>query len=149
MARVPAGFSFVEVLGGTYALVSAPDHHRRLTLSLKVRIPSVLRHFRDGRAELAGTLEMDGFATEAPIRGWLTAAPLRRRMAYALEFVGNDAQRYHLGGEKSINFRMLRDSLTTFPATVTALDGKEVARATARFDARADLFEFIASVRPE
>jgi hypothetical protein len=146
---LPRGFEFSEVMGGTYALRSAPDDHRRMVFSIHVVADSALRHLRDGKMAMTGTLEMDGFADDVPVAGTLTMLPFTKRLIrYEFTFTGNDGQPYRFAGQKDIRFRDLRRSFTTLPGAVYDAQGREIATALTRFDLRADLFQFVASWRP-
>lgn len=146
MAR---GFRFAETMSGTFATVDEPDNHRRFSFSVEARADSVLRHLRDGKTSMRGTLEADGLADCVPIEGTLTLAPLTKKIIrYEFSFTGDDGRPYRFEGQKNIRFTDLRNSFTTLPGTIVNAAGDTVATAATRFDLKADLFQFLASWRP-
>src|SRR5687767_9052497 len=92
--RLP-GFQFQEKMAGTYTLAGAADAPRRISFSALVRAPDALRHLRDGMAELEGTVDLEGFADDVPLRGTIEISPLRKRLIrYEFSFVANDGRPY-------------------------------------------------------
>lgn len=143
------GFRFAETMSGTYALFDRPDDHRRFSFTVEARADSTLRHLRDGKATLRGTLEADGLAAEAPIEGTLTVAPVTRRLiAYEFTFTGDDDKAYRFSGQKTIRLRDLTRSFTELSGEIYDETGAPIATSVTRFDLRADLFQLLTSVRP-
>jgi hypothetical protein len=61
--------------------------------------------------------------------------------------VGDDGQRYELNGQREWSALAPIDSMTILPASVFDDRGEEVARATLRFDMRADWASWMRSFR--
>jgi len=64
-----------------------------------------------------------------------------------MTFHGDDNQRYELGGEKEWNGFAPLESITLLAASVYDPRGDEMARATLRFDLRAEWANWLKSVR--
>jgi len=149
MALLRRGFEFSETMTGRYALAAKPGPERRFVFRAHMRAPSLWSHLRDGGMELEGTLDMDGFADHAPIRGHLTMLPWTKKLIrYEFAFTGNDGKRYRFVGQKNIKFTKLRKTFTTLPGSVLDANGHEVAHATTYFDVDSDLQRFMRSWRP-
>ena len=149
MARIKRGFQFDEVMRGTYALTTEPDRERGFVFTAHLTAPSLLAHLRTGGMELTGTLEMEGFADDVPIRGRLTMLPWTKKIVrYEFEFTANDRKRYRFVGQKNIKFGRLRESFTTLPGRILDADGREIASALSYFDLSSDFRQFAASWRP-
>jgi hypothetical protein len=143
------GFVFDETMAGTYERVDQPGQRRPLSFSVQARAPSLLRHLRDGRAELRGTIEAPGLVEHGTVTGAITIRPLTRRLIrYELAFRGDDGQDYQLAGQKDISLRHPVKSMTEMPAEIRDSRGTLVARADTTFDLQADLFHFVSSWRP-
>jgi hypothetical protein len=147
MKRV--GFQFDETMTGTWTRVGSPGDTGSFRVQLRVKAEDALRHLRDHLADLEGTLDMEGFADDVPVRGKIEIAPLVKRIIrYELDFTGNDGKPYRFAGQKNIRFSDLVTTMTTLDASVTDAGGTEVARATIRFDLKADLLPFLISWKP-
>lgn len=143
------GFKFDETMSGWYALASAPEERRSLSFTVRAKAESLLRHLRDQRMQLQGTLQADGFADHVPIEGTMILAPLGRRLIrYEFGFTGNDGHPYRFVGQKDISPRSLVRTLTELPAEILDTGGDVVASSLTRFDLRSDLVQFLASWRP-
>jgi hypothetical protein len=145
------GFRFRESMAGTWTPEGGgPEgtRERPISFALTARARSWLQHLRDHGTEVDGTLRMEGFAREAPVRGSLYINPiLEGVIRYQLEFTGDDGRPYRLKGQKDVSVVDLVGTLTTLPATVEDEHGKVVARARLKFDTR-DLPGFLSSFRP-
>jgi hypothetical protein len=144
------GFHFRETMSGTYTRAPDPadfgEHAIEFTITARAR--SLLQHLFDHKAEVTGTLHMEGFAADARVEGELTINPvLGGVIRYELEFTADDGKRYRLAGQKDVTIADPVGSMTTLPATVSDGAGNVVARALLRFDKR-DLPRFLASFRP-
>jgi len=141
------GFHFRETMAGTF---TTPDDAREKSIrfTITARARSMLRHLRDRKAEIAGELDMEGFATNAPISGELLIDPIVSRVIrYAFEFTGDDRKHYRFVGQKDVTIADPVGSMTTLPATVLDQSGRTVATALLKFDTR-DLPSFLGSFRP-
>jgi hypothetical protein len=141
------GFHFKETMSGTFH----PDgsgEERAIRFTITARARSWLKHLRDHKAEISGELDIDGFATRAPIAGELTINPLLGKLIrYEFEFTGDDRRHYRFAGQKDVSIADPVGSMTTLPATITDSAGKTVATAHLKFDPR-DLGSFVGSFRP-
>src|SRR5688572_20012420 len=143
------GFTFSEIMTGTYTLTGKPDEQREIRLSLRIVADDALRHVRDKLARVEGTLDMEEFADDVPVTGTIEIAPFSRRLIrYDLLFVGNDGEPYRLAGQKDVKLSDLLTTMTNLTASITDGAGVEMARCRVRFDMRADLVPFIASWKP-
>lgn len=140
------GFHFKETMSGTFKPDGGEERAMRFTVTARAR--SWLKHLRDRKAELSGELDMDGFATRAPISGELTIDPLIGRVIrYEFEFTADDHKRYRFAGQKDVTIADPVGSMTTLPGTISDSRGATVATAQLKFDTR-DLPGFLGSFRP-
>jgi hypothetical protein len=144
------GFEFREMMSGSYTRSGAGGPGGgQMRLTARASAPSLLRHLQDGLAQLDGTLDMEGFADDVPVSGTLEIRPLTKKLIrYQFSFVGNDGNPYQFAGQKDIRLADLAGTITTLAGAVTDAQGTEVARATLRFDVKADLVAFLTSWRP-
>lgn len=141
------GFSFNETMQGTWTRPGESEE-RGISFTITARAGSWLKHLRDRKAALAGTLRMEGFANGVPISGELIIDPLIGRLIrYTFEFVGDDGKNYRFEGQKDVSLADVVGTMTTLPATITDRSGQVAARALLKFDAK-DLPGFLASFRP-
>jgi len=141
------GFHFKETMSGTFK-PDAGGEERAMRFTITARARSWLKHLRDHKAEISGELDIDGFATRAPISGELTINPvLGKLIRYEFEFTGDDRRHYRFAGQKDVSIVDLAGSMTTLPATISDSSGKTVATAHLKFDTR-DLGSFVGSFRP-
>ncbi len=143
------GFAFDETMSGTMERVDAPGKPVPFSFSVQARAASVLRHLRDGKATLTGTVEAPGLATAAEAEGEMILRPLLGRMIrYELAFTGDDGKRYRFAGQKDIRWTDLRRSWTELPGEISDDAGRLVARCQTRFDVASDWLQFASSFRP-
>ncbi len=143
------GFEFQEVMNGTYTRVGESEPPRRIGLRGRIQAPNAVRHLQDGEARLDGTLEMEGFAEEVPITGTVEITPFTKKVIrYEFGFVANDGRPYRFVGQKNIKLKSFLASMTTLLGTVVDQEGREVARATLKFDVKADLLPILVSWKP-
>ena len=64
------GFHFKETMSGTWSKPGSSET-RAISFTITARAKSWLQHLRDHDAELAGMLQMDGFAQNVAVRGTL------------------------------------------------------------------------------
>lgn len=119
---------------------------RPLSFSLEARADSWLRHLRDRKARVHGTIVAEGLATHASLDGELVIDPLIRRVIrYEFDFRGDDGKPYRFAGQKDVSLMDLSNSMTTLPAQI--FDGAQpIASALVKFDKK-DLPSFLASWR--
>jgi hypothetical protein len=138
---------FSETMSGTWTPVDGSGR-RVLSFSVDADATSAVDYLKDGAMQLAGTMRAEGLAAKAPTEGRIEVQPLRRRIAYFLEFTGDDGKLYRFAGEKHLSvFRPLK-SATTLPGEITDRHGALVGRALVRFDLRRDLVSFLRTFRP-
>jgi hypothetical protein len=141
------GFSFNETMQGTWTRPGESDEHG-ISFTITARANSWLKHLRDRKATLEGTLRMDGFASGVPISGELIIDPvIGRLIRYTFEFTGDDGKSYRFEGQKDVSLSDVVGTMTTLPATITERSGQLAAQALLKFDTK-DLPGFLASFRP-
>jgi hypothetical protein len=140
--------SFRERMSGSYWLLDAPTDERALTLSFEAHAADVGEFLRTRTWTLAGTIDAEGLARGREVEGTLRFALIQeRRLPYRFAFRGDDGCRYELSGQKEWTSLAPVTSLTLLPATLVDHRGGEVARATLRFDLRADVVDWVKSFR--
>jgi hypothetical protein len=140
--------SFRERMSGSYWLLDAPTDERALTLSFEAHATEVGDFLRTRTWTLAGTIDAEGLAQGREVEGTLRFALIQeRRIPYRFAFRGDDGCRYELCGQKEWTGLAPVTSLTLLPATLVDDRGGEVARATLRFDLRADVVDWVKSFR--
>ena len=141
------GFHFSETMQGTWTRDGQSDE-RPIAFSITARARSWLKHLRDHDAEIEGTLRMEGFAKEVPVRGTLHINPLMGKVIrYDFGFLADDGRRYRFIGQKDVSLSDVVGTMTTLPAAIEDENGKVVARCHMKFDTK-DLPSFLASFRP-
>jgi hypothetical protein len=144
------GFEFQEVMSGTYTMTGHPSDQGEIRFQAHARAADLLRHLRDGMAELSGTLDMEKVADDVPFSGSIEIRPLLGRIIrYQLSFTGNDGQPYRFAGQKDVRFSDFVATMTTLNGAITNAQGAEIAKATLHFDVRADLLPFLVSWKPQ
>jgi hypothetical protein len=142
------GLSFTEVLSGHYWRLDAPVDERAIQLTLTSSIPDAGTFVRDKTMILAGTIDAENLASAQKLEGsvhfklWA-----ERRLPYRCTFRGDDGRRYELFGDKEWNGLAPFESVTLLAASLYDEAGAEIARATLRFDLRADWSRFLSSLR--
>jgi hypothetical protein len=142
------GFRFRETMSGTFYRLDSPHDERPMSFTIEAKVKSLRAFARDKLARIQGTVTMDGFARARPLEGTLAMRMLdQRRLPYEFTFTGDDCKIYRFRGQKDISVLAPVESMTVLPASVFEPDGKEVARATVRFDLRGDIKKFVRSFR--
>ena len=109
---------------GSYWLLDSPTDERAIDFTIEARADDVAQFARDKTWRIRGTLGAERLATRSDAEGTLAFKLLdERRLPYRLRFRGDDGRFYELSGQKE----WLYDDA-----------GEEIARATLRFDLRAD-----------
>lgn len=142
------GLSFAEVLSGHYWRLDAPVDERAIRLDLRGTIPDAAVFLRDKTLILSGTIDAEQLASAQKIEGTVHFKLLReRRVPYRCTFRGDDGRRYELFGDKEWNGLAPLESVTLLAASLYDEAGDEIARATLRFDLRADWAHWLGSAR--
>lgn len=140
------GFHFRETMSGTWRKDDGVE--RPICFTVTARARSWLKHLRDKKAVLDGTITAEGLATGKPLTGELIIDPLFARIIrYELHFSGDDGRPYMLRGQKDVTLADPVGSMTTLPAEIIDRDQQTFGTAMLKFDAR-DLPSFLASFRP-
>jgi hypothetical protein len=146
--KMNLGFSFEETMSGTYHLLDSPLVERAISFSIGARVKGIRQFLRDKNARIQGVVDIEGFADKRPLEGTLGLKLLdERRLVYDFTFRANDGQSYRFHGQKDVTAVGLYDTMTTLPASLYDLDGRELARATLRFDVQQNLRPFLKSWR--
>ena len=140
--------SFRERMSGSYWRLDAPTDELAITLSFEAQATDVADFLRTRTWALAGTIDAEGLARQREIEGTLRFALIdERRVPYRFAFRGDDGCLYELSGQKEWTGFAPVTSMTLLPATLRDARGDELARATLRFDLRADLAGWVKSFR--
>jgi hypothetical protein len=140
--------SFRERMSGSYWLLDTPTDERAITLSFEAHAADVSEFLRTRTWSLAGTIDAERLARRREVEGTLRFSLIEeRRLPYRFAFRGDDGCRYELRGQKEWTGLAPVSSMTLLPATLLDERGQELARATLRFDLRADWAEWVKSFR--
>jgi hypothetical protein len=137
---------FTETMRGTWTPADGGGR-RVMWFRAEADAPSALAYLRRGEMRLVGRMFVEGLAENVPTRGLLEVQPLAGRIAYRLDFVGDDDRAYRFIGEKSPSLARLARSMTTLPGEITIADAECVGTALLRFDLRHDLLPFLRTFR--
>ena len=137
---------FTETMRGTWTPEDGTGR-RVMWFDVEADAVSALAYLRRGEMRLAGRMFMEGLAENVPTRGLLEVQPLSGRIAYRLDFVGDDGRSYRFSGEKSPSLRRLTRSMTTLPGEIVVADAERIGRALLRFDLANDLLPFLRTFR--
>lgn len=129
------GFSFSEVMTGSYQPVSDPGKEYRLVFHIDAASGDLWQTLRSGRVEASGHVEAEGLAENTPIEGFMIVKPvLSRFIRYEFDFTGDDGARYHYVGQKDIRHRDPLRTWTTLPGGIFDDSGNKIADSVLRFD---------------
>ena len=143
------GFEFRETMSGSYHLLDAPDRERAISFTIRAVVHDLLRFLRDRKAEIAGEVDVEGFADHRPMRGSLTFDPLfGKELIYDFAFPGNDDRKLRFYGKKSVELLRPLATMTTLPGQLLGPGGEVLGEARLRFDARSDLAKWLRSFKP-
>jgi hypothetical protein len=138
---------FTETMRGTWT-PSDGSGRRVMWFRIDADATSALAYLRRGEMRVTGTMFAEGLAEGVPARGLLEVQPFAGRIAYRLDFSGDDGRSYRFGGEKSPSLSKLLVSMTTLPGEIVVADAERIGTAHLRFDARNDLLPFLRTFRP-
>src|SRR3954464_15160437 len=117
------GFHFSETMSGTWTRDGQPEEHP-IAFTITARARSWLKHLRDHDTDLEGTLRMEGFAREVPVRGILHINPLMGKIIrYDFGFLADDGRRYRFIGQKDVSLSDVVGTMTTLPASIEDENG--------------------------
>jgi len=137
------GFRFREVMEGT---LERGGERSPFRFDLDVRGPSTFRFFSSWLGAAVGTATIDGWVREAPARGDLEIAPVRKGLVrYTFDFTGPHGEALRFDGRKRIRFWFIGWSLLR--GAIYDATGSEVGTAELRFIFRRQLLPFVASFR--
>jgi hypothetical protein len=143
------GFEFSETMSGSYHLDANDHRERAMSFTIRARVFSLVRFLRDHLAEIAGEVDLEGFAEHRAMRGTLEIDPLfGKKLVYAFRFEGDDGRKYRFAGRKTVELTRLLQTMTTLPGDILDEDGRHVGAAKLRFDARSDLRKWLWSFKP-
>ena len=140
------GFQFRETMTGTYHLIAEPLDERAITFTIGAKVDGIRQFLKDKLAAIEGEVDAEKLAAKRALQGTMGLKLLdERRLTYEFTFTGDDDLPYRFRGQKDVSVIALADSMTILPASLYDLAGKEIGRATLRFDMRSDLRSFLSS----
>ncbi len=143
------GLRFAQTLRGNYHLLASPTDERAIELEVEAAVAALSGISKHPRARITGHLRAAGLAENARCEGTLGLEVAReRRLPYDVTFVGDDGEGYRLRGQCDVSVLSLAESLSTLSASLYDAAGREMARATLRFDFRSELGKLLRSLRP-
>jgi hypothetical protein len=146
--RASPGFSFEEWLSGSYWRLDAPTEEGAVTLHLRASADDLANFARTRTWQIEGTVDVEGITSGADIEGAVALKLVdERRVLYRVGFRGDDGRSYELSGQKEWSGLAPVDSMTLLAASLYDDQGEEFARATLRFDVRADALRWVKSFR--
>jgi hypothetical protein len=137
---------FTETMSGTWTPADGSGR-RVMWFRVEADASSLLAYLRRGEMHCAGTLFAEGLAEGVPARGRMEVQPFGGRIAYRLDFFGDDGKAYRFSGEKKPSIRRPFESMTTLPGEIVVADSECIGTAHLRFRA-SDLVPFLRSFRP-
>lgn len=139
---------FWETMSGAYHFVDKPHDERPMSFTIRAKSAPIWRFLRHPEVEIEGEVFAPGLANHRHVRGTLGMDVLRTRtLPYHFTFVGDDGRKYEFRGQKDVSPLALLETMTTLPGSIRDEEGREVATALLRFDARSDLLTFLRSFR--
>ncbi|MGO9833681.1 MAG: hypothetical protein ACLP1X_05650 [Polyangiaceae bacterium] len=142
------GLSYRETMSGNYWRLDAPTDERAIAFTIEAHARSLIEFARSKTCRITGTIDAERLASGRDLEGTISFKLLsERRMPYRLSFCGDDGHRYELSGQREWSGLAPIESMTILPASLYDRSGDEVARATLRFDVRADWMSWIKSFR--
>jgi hypothetical protein len=142
------GLGFRETMSGNYWRLDTPTEERALAVTLDARTRDLSDLARDRTFSVTGTIDAEGLASGRPLTGTVALKFVQQgRIHYRLVFEADDGRRCELSGQKEWSGLAPVESLTLLAATLYDDSGEEFARATLRFDVRADWAAWLKSFR--
>jgi hypothetical protein len=138
---------FTETMSGTWTPADGSGR-RVMWFRIDADAVSALAYLRRGEMRVSGTLFAERLAEGVPAAGILEVQPFGGRIAYRLDFHGDDGRTYRFSGEKTPSLRKLVESMTTLPGEIVLADAEVIGTALLRFDAKRDLVPFLRTFRP-
>lgn len=143
------GFRFKETMRGNYYMLDEPTDERAIEFTIEAKVSGLRELARTQLAQIDGHVHAEKLAERAPLHGTLgLKLAHEKRLPYDFTFEGDDHKTYRFRGQKDVMLIALAHTMTTLPASLYDERGKEIARATVRFDWRGDLGRFLRSFRP-
>ena len=135
-------------MSGSYWRLDAPTDERAIAFTVLAQTPDVRAFARQRACQTTGRIDAERLASDKPLEGTLCLQPMgERRIAHRFAFSGDDGRRYELSGLEEWSKISPVESLTLLPASLYDDHGNEFARATLRFDLRADWARWLGSFR--
>lgn len=157
-----AGLRFHESLRGGFYFLDAPTDERAIDVDLEIRLDGLRRFAKERTGTIVGKVTVEDFV-DTEVEGRIGLAVVnQRRLPYEMDFVGprrggdaSDRIPYRLVGEKYMGLLDAAENVTYLPMSLYEVTGdpkkplgREIARATLRFDVRGDLRRTLKSLRP-
>jgi hypothetical protein len=142
------GFEFKETLRGTYSIVGESSVPRTMTLSVHARTDDFDKFENDRLAQIDGSVDMKGFATNQPLKGTLFIDVFEtHKITYVFDFKSDTGEKLSFIGTKDVDFFDLIDSLTTLPGEVKDASGHVIAKTHLVFDIQRELGRWLRSLK--
>jgi len=142
------GASFQEWLTGNYWMLDAPIDELAIGVDLTATTPDLRGLVSHKVWQLSGTIDAERLARGQSVAGTICLRRLDEgRIPYRFAFRGDDGRPYELNGHKEWHGLSPLESLTLLSAGLYDGRGEEVARATLRFDPRADGLRWLRHIR--
>ena len=142
------GFSVEEWLSGSFWRLDAPTEEGVISLRIQAFADDVAEFARTRTWRASGTVDVEGMVQDGEIEGTIALRLVdEKRVLYRLAFRGEDGKGYELSGQKEWSSLSPVDSMTLLSASLYDDRGEEFARATLRFDVRADAIRWLRSFR--
>lgn len=142
------GFRFSETMSGTSEWERQPGKRHPFRFDVTARA-SARQYVTTGTAHLEGTVFAPPMTRAAKAEGTITIRPLGKKfIRYELAFTADDGKRYHLVGQKDIEWLQPVTTFTTLPAEIYDDNRRKIGSCLAKFDLRRDLWKLVRSFRP-
>ena len=136
------GFSFRELMAGTMRIDGV---ERPMRFDFKVRGPTMLIMLFHWLGTMTGSVNIDGFVSDAPATGELETSPIRGWMKYRFAFKGPQGEQLRFDGRKKIRFLFF--GWTTLYGTLLNESGAEVGRGVLYFKYTRHFIPMLLSMR--
>lgn len=147
------GFELAESMTGRFHRFDDPLKDYAVRVALRLGVDGLRRFARERRITVEGVILAEGLAENGgagtTVEGVVEWKLLdQNRIPYALTFVGDDAKRYHLRGQRDFFVFDAVGSLTTLSASLYDDHEHEIGRARFQFEPRLELPALFKSFRP-